>query len=87
MESSIRIINEERARLEKRAEELRKDREQLLAERGLMENERQGLHAERQRLEQVALQVKQRSQDIDDMCNVSVAWDVVLFMISGIMFT
>ena len=67
----MRIINDEKARLAEQVDNLRTDRERLAKERAEVEQQQQSLAVEKEKLETIALQVRQRSKDIEEMCLVS----------------
>ncbi len=65
------MISDEKLRLAQISAEVRHDKEHLASDKALVEQERQSINIEREKLEHVALQVKQRSLDIEEMVNVS----------------
>ena len=70
IDSTVRAINEEKARLQGRIQDFELERKKFLAEREKLEHERKSIDIEKEKLEQIALQVQQRSKDIEDMCMV-----------------
>ena len=85
LEATIKALNDEKQKLIHKAEALERQTAELAKDRAVLEQERYGLRVEKDKLEQVAMTVRQRSQDIDDMCAVSQkSCYIIIIIISSI---
>ena len=66
----MQVITEEKVRLAKQVDDLRMERDKFAKDRSNIEQEQQTLQIEKEKLETIALQVRQRSKDIEEMCLV-----------------
>ena len=73
VESTVKAINSEKERLNEWQQDLQKEKSRLEAERLQLRQDRETLRADEQQLENLALNVKQRSQEVSEITNVSSA--------------
>ena len=73
VESTVKAINSEKERLNEWQQDLQKEKSRLEAERLQLRQDRDTLRADEQQLENLALNVKQRSQEVSEITNVSTA--------------
>ena len=69
--STVKVINDEKAKLSSEECELAKERERLNGERALLERLRGENEKERAKLQQMALRVQQESEAMDSVSKVS----------------
>ena len=69
----MKTISEEKARAAERMRELRQEEERISAERDRFHERTAALEQEKQRLEKLALNVRQRSEELDAISEVSVS--------------
>lgn len=70
-EGTLNAVKVESRQLESRRKELEREHETLIVERQKIRQVQRSMHLEEQRLNDLALEVRQRSQDAELMCKVS----------------
>ena len=68
--SGLKAISSERAQLDRDQRILSESTEKTKVDQARLEQEREALASEKRRLEQVAIQMRQRSQDVQELSEV-----------------
>lgn len=71
VQSSLKVVQDERNRIAQQTDEQRSDRERFNREKMEIEQDKEVVQREKERLEQLLLKVRQRSAEIEDIAEVS----------------